>query len=451
MQRKTKNSRASDISPQADSPVSFSAALRLWLQIGLVSFGGPAGQIAVMHRVLVEDRKWISEERFLQGLNYCMLLPGPEAQQLAIYLGWLLHRTKGGLAAGILFILPGALLILALSFLYIYLGTSGFVQGLFFGIKACVLAIVLQAFSRIAGRILHRPGALVIAVSAFTGAFVFALSFPVIIIVAACAGMAVMPTLPAASGQNNQTVRPASGAGTASWQMAGYCLLLWLGPLIILYFLLGPQTIFVQQGMFFSKMAVVSFGGAYALLAYLTQEAVSHYSWLSASEMLDGLGLAETTPGPLILVVQFVGFLGAFRDPGSLAPWLAGMLGAGLTLWVTFVPCFMWIFVGGPFVERLQANRQLAAALSGITAALCGVIFNLALWFGLRVLFTELQPLELFGFTMEVPVITASDPAAMLIFVLTLLALTAGRMSIFLVLPLAALAGLIYHKLIIPL
>ena len=384
------------------APVPFREALRVWTRIGLNSFGGPAGQIGVMHRVLVEEKRWIGEERFLHALNYCMLLPGPEAQQLAVYIGWLLHRTLGGLIAGILFVLPGALVMLGLSILYAVYIEVPLVDGLLFGVKAAVLAIVVEAILRIGRRALKNAVMVGVAAAAFVAIFFLAVPFPVIVLAAGVVGLVGAGVAP-------DRFAPSSGHGPAGPAVLGdavpdharpsavrglrivaVCGTLWFAPLIALAATVGFDATYTQIGVFFSKMAVVTFGGAYAVLAYVAQEAVEGYGWLAPGEMLTGLGLAETTPGPLIMVVQFVGFLAAYRDAGTLDPILAGTLGGLLATWVTFVPCFLWIFLGAPYIEALRGNRRLGGALAAITAAVVGVVLNLALWFALHVLFAEL-------------------------------------------------------------
>jgi len=368
--------------------VSLAEAARVWARIGLLSFGGPAGQIALMHRLLVEEKRWIDEQRFLHALNFCMLLPGPEAQQLATYVGWMLHRIRGGLIAGTLFVLPGSAVVMALSFLYLTAGDLRLVQGLFEGLKPAVVVIVVQALVRIAGRSLRTPVLAGLAACAFLAMFVFRVPFPFVIAGAALAGALGLRfrgsrRTPAAAAR----VPPAHGFGLV--RLAALFLTLWLAPTILLATALGADNVFAEIGAFFSKMAVVTFGGAYAVLAYVSQEAVATYGWLTAGEMIDGLAMAETTPGPLILVTQFVGFAAAWRNPGSLPPGIAGLLGGLLTTWVTFVPCFLWIFIGAPYMERLRQNKMLSAALAAVTAAVVGVVLNLAVWFSLHVLFAE--------------------------------------------------------------
>ena len=444
--------------------IPFRMAVFVWLKISLLSFGGPAGQIAVMHRLLVDELKWVSERRFLDALNFCMLLPGPEAQQLTIYLGWLLHRVRGGVVAGLLFILPGAVTVLALSMAYVHYQQAPAMGAAFFGIKAAVLAIVLSAVWRLSRRVLHQRLLLVIALASFLSSFVFGVPFPLVIAGAALAGYLF-------SGRRERTgdapddavledgitgMRPVdrivSRYRRPSWQKSLLVLMIcgciWLLPLFGLFLVLGPSHIFTQQGLFFSQVAVVSFGGAYAVLAYMAQQAVSHYGWLTPSEMLDGLGMAETTPGPLIMVTQFVGFLGGYRNPGLLDPILAGTIGAAVTTWVTFAPCFLWIFLGAPYIESLRSNRALARALSGITAAVVGVVLSLAIWFGLQVLFTAMADATALGplatmIAMRLPVLSSFDPAAAAISMLSLLAMVVFRAGVITVIAASAAAGLV--------
>ena len=397
--------------------LSFAEALRFWLKLGFISFGGPAGQIAIMHRVLVDERKWIDEQRFLHALNFCVLLPGPEATKLATYIGWLLHGTRGGLAAGILFVLPGALIMLGLSLLYALGRGVPVVEGALFGIKAAVLVIVVEALVRIGRRALKTRLLVAIAAAAFIGIFFLNVPFPLIVVAAALVGY--FTTQAAGS--------PARVAG--GWAHAGRALvvgfLLWCAPVVAVFIALGPEHVLADVGLFFAKLAVVSFGGAYALLAYMAQQAVETYHWMSAPEMVDGLGLAETTPGPLILVTQFVGFLAAYRDAAPFSPVAAGVLGAALTTWVTFVPPIALIFAGAPFVEALRSNPRLSGALAAITAAVVGVILNLTVWFALHVLFgaiTEVRagPLRWYvfdPFALDLKVAALAALAAVLAFV----------------------------------
>ena len=442
---------------------TFAEAVRTWARIAALSFGGPAGQITVMHRILVEEKRWIGEARFLHALNYCMLLPGPEAQQLAIYIGWLLHRTKGGLVAGVLFVLPGFVAIMALSMIYAAFGSVGIVQALFFGLKAAVLAIVLEAVMRIGRRALRNRVMVGIAAAAFLAIFAFGMPFPLIILCAGVVGYlggrAGLPAFRAGGGHGpshgpivadadtalGEELPPHARPGLAwSLRITGVCLVLWLGPVLLLLLTLGPDDVFSQIAVFFSKMAVVTFGGAYAVLAYVAQAAVETYGWLRPGEMLDGLGMAETTPGPLIMVVQFVGFMGAFRAPGELPPLLAGALGGVLTTWVTFVPCFLWIFAGAPFVETLRSNRALSAALAAITAAVVGVVLNLAVWFALHVLFGELYEVRALGLRLDVPVLASVNLASLMLTLGAVLAVFRFKIGMIPVLVACSVAGILY-------
>ncbi len=408
--------------------VSFTEAFWVWLRVAALSFGGPAGQIAVMHRILVEEKRWVSESRFLHALNYCMLLPGPEAQQLATYIGWLMHRTPGGLMAGGLFILPGILAIMGLSWIYALYGKVGFVAALFFGLKAAVLAIVLEAVMRIGRRALKNRVLIGLAAAAFVAIFFLDVPFPLIILAAAligfAGGRAGLPQFQA--GGHGGAAEPDNLLGEhlpdharpnarRSLRVALVWLALWLVPVAALVLTLGGGHVFSQIAIFFSKMAMVTFGGAYAVLAYVAQQAVETYGWLQPGEMLDGLGMAETTPGPLIMVLQFVGFMAGFRDPGALSPLLAGTLGGLLATWVTFAPCFLWIFLGAPYIEVLRGNRALSAALSAITAAVVGVILNLAIWFGLHTIFHEVRSVAWGPFSFDAPVWASVDPWALLL------------------------------------
>ena len=384
--------------------VPFSDAARTWGAIALQTFGGPAGQIAVMQRILVDEKRWIGQRRFLHALNYCMLLPGPEAQQLAIYIGWLLNGTRGGLVAGVLFVLPGVVALLALSAIYVAYGDTDVVTAVFAGLAPAVLAIVVQAVIRVSRRALAHRALVAIAAAAFVALAVFGVPFPVVIAVAAGIGLVLHRAAPhtvsggAAHAEERDGPAPAvpddvlhSERPTLARaaKVIGISVLLWSLPIVAVALLIGTSSVFVDQGLFFSGTALVTFGGAYAVLAFVAQRAVEDYGWLAPGEMVRGLALAETTPGPLIMVVQFVAFLGAYRDPGGLDPWFAATLGALLTTWVTFVPCFLFIFLGAPYVERLRGNKRLSAALTGITAAVVGVIANLALFFALHTLFTD--------------------------------------------------------------
>jgi chromate transporter len=371
-----------------DTPVTrieFAEALRVWLKIGCLGFGGPAGQIALMHRILVDEKKWVEESRYLHALNFCMLLPGPEAQKLATYVGWLLHGTRGGLAAGILFVMPGAVVMLGVSFLYVLGQGIPAVDGALFGIKAAVLVIVVEALLRIGRRGLKTRLLLGIAAAAFIGIFLFDLPFP--LIVAAAGAIGFFTTTEKKNVQRTEN----PGAWRQSVRAALVGLGLWLAPIAFVLLTFGTSHVLLDIAAFFSKLAAVSFGGAYALLAYMAQQAVENYAWMSAPEMVDGLGLAETLPGPLIKVTQFVGFLAAYRDPAPFSPAAAGILGAALTTWVTFAFPMMLIFTGAPFIEQLRSNQRLSGALTAITAAVVGVILNLTIWFALHVLFARVE------------------------------------------------------------
>ena len=435
--------------------VTFREAAWVWTRVALLSFGGPAGQIAVMHRVLVEEKRWIGERRFLHALNFCMLLPGPEAQQLATYVGWLLHGVRGGLVAGILFVLPGVAALMALSWLYFLYGNVGPVEALFFGLKAAVLAIVLDAVRRIGSRALTNLYLVALAAAAFLTIFFLSVPFPLIVLGAAAIGFAgAKAGVAAFSGAGGHGAAAGGAVADAesalgetvpdharpgwrrSARIGALLLLLWLGPVALLLALLGPHHVFSQIATFFSTMAVVTFGGAYAVLAYVAQQAVETYGWLGPGEMLDGLGMAETTPGPLIMVTQFVGFLGAARNASGMDPLLAGTLGGLLTTWVTFVPSFLWIFVGAPFSERLRGNRALSAALTAITAAVVGVILNLALWFALHTLFAELDPFRWGPVAFDLPRPASLDGPALLLTAAAILAIFRFRVG-----PLPVLAG----------
>jgi chromate transporter len=439
--------------------VPFREALRTWMRVGLLSFGGPAGQIAVMHRILVEEKRWVSESQFLHALNYCMLLPGPEAQQLATYIGWLLHRVRGGLVAGILFVVPGFVSILLLSLLYAGFQETTVVQSLFFGLKPAVVAIVVQAVFRIGGRALQNRAMITLAVAAFVAIFFFEVPFPLIVLGAGLIGylgsrvrpdlFVVIRGLASAddgAGIRRETAgeRVAGPSWLRSLRVAAVCLILWWAPVGALALWVGTTSIWVQEGVFFSQAAVVTFGGAYAVLAYIAQQAVETYGWLQPGEMLDGLGMAETTPGPLIQVVQFVGFMGAYRNPGGLDPMLAGVLGSVLTTWVTFVPCFLFIFVGAPWIEHLRGRKGLTAALSGITAAVVGVILNLAVWFSVHVLFAEVGEVRAAGLRLLVPDLATLNVVALLITIGSFGALFLLKWGMMRTLLLAAAVGLAY-------
>lgn len=444
---------------------SFREALKLWATVGCISFGGPAGQIALMHRMLVDEKKWISDERYFHALNYCMLLPGPEAQQLATYVGWLMHGVKGGIAAGLLFILPGALVMLGLSVLYVEFSDVGLVAALFFGIKAAVLAIVIEAILRISKRAFTGAVMIWIAVAAFAALFLFAVPFPLVVLAAALTGFVGVRFAPnqfravghkAAAGKREHFAideafargelshTRTTGARTAVTVLVWMCI--WFLPVVLMAIALGDDDVFTKLALFFSKMSVVTFGGAYAVLAYVAQEAVATYQWMSAPEMLDGLALAETTPGPLILVLQHVGFLAAYRNAG-FDPLLAGTLGALVTLWVTFVPSFLWIFAGAPYAERVRESRALSAALAAITAAVVGVIANLALWFALHVLFARVSLLDLGLLQVTLPDATSLDWKALALTVVAAVALLRFKLPIPVLLVLCAVLGVLVQSL----
>ena len=445
-------------------PVTLGEAFWVWLRIAALSFGGPAGQIAVMHRILVEEKRWIGEHRFLHALNYCMLLPGPEAQQLATYIGWLMHRTRGGIVAGTLFVLPGAISIMALSWIYALYGRVGIVSALFFGLKCAVLAVVLQAVVRIGGRALKNNVMRGLAAVAFILIFFVGVPFPIIVLAAGLIGFvggrAGVAAFQVGGGHGAAKGAIVNDADTLlgeelpshanptigqTLRQAGIWLVLWLAPVVALLLLLGQGSVFTQIATFFSTMAVVTFGGAYAVLAYVAQQAVETYHWLSPKEMLDGLGMAETTPGPLIMVLQFVGFMGAYRHPGMLSPLLAGTLGGLLATWVTFVPCFLWIFLGAPFIERMRGNKALSGALSAITAAVVGVVLNLALWFAIHTIFRSVHPIAAGPFRFDMPVLASVDPWALAIAAAAILAMFRLKVGIFTTLGGASAIGIALH------
>ena len=407
-------------------------------RIGIMSFGGPAGQIALMHKVLVDEKKWLEEEQFLHALSFCMVLPGPEAMQLATYAGWLKKGVPGGLMAGLLFVLPGAALITLLSAIYLQAGETPLVSGLLFGLKAAVLAVVLEALLRVGRRALKTRQAHVTAYAAFAAIALLQLPFPLIVLAAAIAGAVLgsggKPAIAAVKQESVNLVL--HGLHVGAWLAA------WLLPLAALWFALGRANVFAAEAMFFSKAAAVTFGGAYAVLAYVAQQAVEVHGWLKPDEMLTGLGLAETTPGPLILVLVFVGFLGGARL-GGIGELSGGLTGAAVTLWFTFVPCFLWVFAGAPFMERLRGVRWLADALAFVTAAVVGVIANLALWFGLHVLFGAVADVQLGPLNLPVPDITSLDWRAALIAAVSIWLLLFRHWNLMLVLALAAAAGAI--------
>ncbi|HVG50403.1 MAG TPA: chromate efflux transporter [Xanthobacteraceae bacterium] len=407
---------------------TFGEAFKVWFRVGCLSFGGPAGQIATMHRILVDEKKWIDEPRYLHALNYCMLLPGPEAQQLATYVGWTLHGLRGGLAAGLLFILPGALVMLGLSFVYVLGRGVPLIDGALYGIKAAVLVIVVEAIIRIGKRGLKTRLLMALAAVAFIAIYLFEVPFPLIVIPAASIGYFVARTAPAQldlKPVNGADAPPRAGRWREAAISAAAWLAIWWAPVLLAALALGPGHVLVTLGVFFSKLAVVSFGGAYALLAYMAQQAVENYGWLKPGEMVDALGLAETTPGPLILVTQFVSFLAAWRSPAPFDPAVAATLGAAMATWTVFAPSFLWIFAGAPFLEDLRRNQKLAGALAAITAAVVGVILSLAVWFALHVLFRQVTevsygPLRWFAVTsgsIDGMAVALAGIAAILVFV----------------------------------
>ena len=429
--------------------VPLGEAVRVWIRVAALSFGGPAGQIAVMHRIVVDEKKWVGEHRFLHALNYCMLLPGPEAHQLAIYIGWLLNRTYGGMIAGTLFVLPGFLAILALSYVYVLFGNLTFIEGMFFGLKCAVLAVVIQAVFRIGSRALKSKAMVALAAAAFVAIFFLHVPFPLIIIAAGLIGYLAsrggIAAFKAGGGHK-------SGSGTIledrdsalgeeiplharpnlAWSLktSGALAAAWLIPVAAIFITLGPDNVFSKIGIFFSEMAIVTFGGAYAVLAYVAQEAVQQLGWLRPGEMLDGLGMAETTPGPLIMVTQFVGFLAGHRNPGILNPLAAATFAAVLTTWVTFLPSFLWIFAGAPFIEKMRGNVALTGAMSAITAAVVGVILNLAIWFGLHVLFRETTSFTYGSWRIDTPVLASLSSPSLILTLLAAAAIFRLKMSV---------------------
>jgi chromate transporter len=446
---------------RADDIVPLSEAVKVWARVAALSFGGPAGQIAVMHRIVVDEKRWVGEHRFLHALNYCMLLPGPEAHQLAIYIGWLLNKTKGGMIAGLLFVLPGFLSILALSYIYVTFGDAAAIEGMFFGLKCAVLAIVVQAVFRIGSRALKNNVMIAIAAMAFVAIFFLHIPFPLIIVAAGLVGYfggrAGLSAFKAAGGHKSGSSKiledrdsilgediPLHARPNLAWSLktSGALAAFWLIPVAALVIALGWDNVFSKIGLFFSQMAVVTFGGAYAVLAYVAQAAVENYGWLRPGEMLDGLGMAETTPGPLIMVTQFVGFLAGYRDPGTLSPLAAATFGAIVTTWVTFLPSFLWIFAGAPFIEKMRGNVALGGAMSAITAAVVGVILNLAIWFGLHVLFAEVAPVALGPLTLDVPVPASLLLPSLVLTVLAAFAIFRLKHSVITVLAMSAALGI---------
>jgi chromate transporter len=427
-------------------------AVRAWFAISLQTFGGPAGQIAVMQRHLVDERRWIGQNRFLHALNYCMLLPGPEAQQLAIYVGWLLNGLRGGLIAGTLFVLPGLLALLVLSAVYVGFGDTTVVTALFAGLGPAVVAIVAQAVWRVGSRALTNGVLVGFAVAAFLALAAFGVAFPIVVAVAALAGWLLRHRIPAAvhkaDADETEPLIPDSSLheDRPSARRAGTILAVglvaWLAPVALVAALTGTGSVYTQQGLFFSGTAVVTFGGAYAVLAFVAQRAVEVYGWLSPGDMVRGLALAETTPGPLIMVVQFVAFLGAYHNPGPLDPWLAGVVASLLTTWVTFVPCFLFVLLGAPYVERLRGNHALSAALTGITAAVVGVIANLGLYFAIHTLFGASRTVTTGPFHLDLPDPATVRPVPLAITVIAGILIFKLKWSVLRVLGVCAVLGL---------
>ena len=443
--------------PQQQTVVPFRTAVRAWFLISLQTFGGPAGQIAVMQRTLVDEHRWIGQRRFLHAMNYCMLLPGPEAQQLATYVGWLLHGTRGGLVAGGLFVLPGVVALLVLSAVYVAFGDTTAVLAVFAGLAPAVLAIVAQAVQRVAKRALNSRALVAIAVAAFLALALFGVPFPVVVALAGLGGWALGRWRPAALPQRGQAeagddgpppvisddvlhAEPPTGRRTLRVLLVG--LVAWGVPLAAVAFVTGAGSVLTQQGLFFSGAAIVTFGGAYAVLAYVAQQAVEVYGWLGPREMVRGLALAETTPGPLIMVVQFVAFLGAYRDPGALDPWAAAVLASLLVVWVTFVPSFLFVLLGAPYMERLRGNRSLSAALTGITAAVVGVIANLGVYFAVHTLFSGTSDVDRGPLHLELPDLATLRPVPLAIAVVAAVLLFRVRWSVLRTLGVCALLGL---------
>jgi chromate transporter len=439
--------------------VSFSEALLLWIKVALLSFGGPAAQIAMMHRLIVEEKRWISERRFMHALNYCMLLPGPEAQQLAIYLGWLLHRIPGGIVAGVLFILPGFVTILALSIFYALYQGMLVADAVFFGLKPAVLAIVIHAVFRISKRVLNNIAMIILAITAFIAIFCFSLPFPVIVLSAAIIGLLggkykpewFSPKMHAVASEalldkalNQGLMKHTLPSAKRNLILISSFLMLWFVPIIFIAVVLGVHHVLFEQGVFFSKMAVVTFGGAYAVLSYVAQQAVERYGWLRPGEMLDGLGMAETTPGPLIQVIQFVAFMGAFRLVTDMDPLIAAVIAACLATWVTFVPCFLWIFLGAPYVEKLRHNQLLLHAFASVTACVVGVMANLAVWFALHNLFAQQWEWKVLGMQISLPVLTSVDWVSSLLALVAMMALSYFRIGMIWVIICSVFIGAIY-------
>jgi chromate transporter len=439
---------------------SFAESLRVFAKIGLLSFGGPAGQIALMHKLLVDEKRWLDEDRFLHALSYCMVLPGPEAHQFAIYSGWLLHGIRGGIMAGLLFVLPGFLVILSLAAAYALFQGHPALDAVFFGVKAAVVAIVLDALVRVSKRALRNRVMWIVAGLSFVGLTFFAIPFPALILAAALVGMIGVSIRPEVF---KAAAHAASDVGTAPFlaltvsapksgltyvvNIVAGGLLLWLGPVLLIVASFGGESIFSHIATFFSQMAVVTFGGAFAVLAWVSQAAVQEFGWLSAKEMMDGLALAETTPGPLILVLVYVGFLAAFRNAVGIDPLLAGVLGAGLTAWVTFIPSFIFIFVGAPWIEKFRSNVALSGALAAITAAVVGIIANLAVWFSLHFLFRDIETTRIGILTFLNPDRFSFQPAAFVLILVACVLLFRAKLGVLPLLAASAVLGLLVQAL----
>lgn len=449
----------SEIPPSTSAPVvSLTESFVVWVRVALLSFGGPAAQIAVMHRIIVDEKKWLDERRFLHALNFCMLLPGPEAQQLATYIGWLMHGIRGGLMAGLLFILPGFVSILVLSLLYVSFQESFAFQSLFFGLKGAVLAVVAEAVLRVSRRVLKNWGLIMIAIAAFVVSWSNLLPFPAVIAVAALIGVLgqrLVPKVFMISKKDDSNEFPASALKRTTWKqelwrsavVSVICLSLWFAPIAFVSRVSGHDSVYTQSSIFFSKAAVVTFGGAYSVLSYVDEQAVDHFHWLEKQEMVDGLGLAETTPGPLIMVVQFVGFLAAWRHGTGLPPLWAGTCGAILTTWVTFVPCFYWIFLGAPYVERLLDKKWLSCALTAITASVVGVIATLGVNFALATLFEKHSDFAIGPALITSPVWSTLVPGALAVTVLAFVVMFVLHRGLVVTLVTSVISGFVLRML----
>jgi chromate transporter len=414
---------------------SFIEALKVWVYIGLLSFGGPAAQVALMHRVLVEEKKWLTEKQYLDALSFCMLLPGPEAMQLATYAGWRMHGVKGGLAAGLMFVIPGSLVILGLAMAYMTFGQVTVVASLFVGIKAAIVVVVIDALLRISHKTLKTSEHWLIALFSFISIFFFTLPFPLVVFLVACYGYFGHARFPSTVHTSKKHRLPPV---LTTIKTAAFWLSIWLMPLLLLTLLVGSGNIILELGWFFSKLALVTFGGAYAVLAYMAQDVVVAHQWLTSGQMMDGLGLAETTPGPLILVTEFVGYLAAYQSQNS---WILGLAGAFIALWCTFVPCLMWIFTGAPYIEWINNQPKLKGALTAIMAAVVGVILNLSIWFALHVFFQQVSPLKYGLLTLWLPQLSSLDASPVILALLSAWLLLKLRWKIPKVLATAALGA----------